>query len=204
MRRLASLLSVFLLALVAAPSDAAVLAPTDAPAVVAAEVAGDVSADTFAAGALTTPTAPTMRAEFRGLEAFAGLLDDVDRRVSDTAPLMRRIAEHGRSSTVKRIRAGVDVEGRALAPLAASTIEAKGSTKPLVDRGDFLGSQSVDSGPEHAAWGSDLPQAAAITAGTDKAGRSRDVVIPERQVYGLDAEDEAEVDRLSLDHLAGR
>lgn len=144
---------------------------------------------------------PTMRAEFRGLDQLAGFMDDVERRASDPSPLTRRIAEHGRSSTVKRIKAGVDVEGRRLEPNAPSTIEAKGSSKPLVDRGDFIGSQSVDSGPEHAAWGSNLPQAGAITAGTDKAGRGGSVTIPERQVYGLDPDDEAEIDRLAVDFL---
>ena len=145
-----------------------------------------------------------VRAQITGLGPFADFLEGVERRASDPAPLMRRVAEYGRSSTVKRIKRGVDVDGKPLAPNADSTVARKGSSKPLVDDADFLGSQSVHVGPEHAAWGSNLPYAAAITAGTDRAGRNNDVELPERQVYGLDGADEREIDRLALRFIEGR
>jgi len=205
MGTLPRLLALLLLALVAAPAYAVPEADTATPAV---EVVGlDAGAASGSSTDTSTETASTdaetMRAEFTGLEAFAGFLDGVERRVADPSPLTRRIAEHGRSSTVKRIKDGRDVDGDRLAPNAESTVARKGSSKPLVDDADFLGSQSVDSGPDHAAWGSNLPYAAAITAGTDRAGRGNSVTLPERQVYGLDDQDEAELDRLALDFIAG-
>lgn len=145
-----------------------------------------------------------MRATFTGLEAFGGFLDATERRVRDTAPLMRRVAELGRSSTVHRIKRGVTPEGERFAENADSTIAAKGSSKPLVDRADYLGSITTDSGPEHAAWGSNSPQAGALNDGTDRAGRGRSTTIPARKHYGLSDEDSSDIDALAADHVSGR
>lgn len=109
-----------------------------------------------------------MRAEFDGLDAFGQFLSDVERRAADPAPLMREVAELGRSSAQERIREG-DFKGN-----APGTVAAKGSSKPLVDRGRYLGSISVAYGSDFAAWGSDLPQAPLLNDGgtvTPKRGR---------------------------------
>ncbi|MAQ92636.1 MAG: hypothetical protein CMM84_03770 [Rhodothermaceae bacterium] len=89
-----------------------------------------------------------MRQRWTGLGEFRAFLEGVERRARSPAPLLRRVAEAGRSSTVRRIQAG-DFEAN-----APATVAAKGSSSPLVDTGRYVQSISVAYGASFAAWGS--------------------------------------------------
>lgn len=100
-----------------------------------------------------------MKATWNGLDAFADFLGDVKRKSEDPTPLMRRVAEVGRSSTVERVERG------GFEPNAPATVDAKGSSKPLVDSGRYLQSLNVAYGRDYAAWGSNDKRARLLNDG---------------------------------------
>lgn len=108
-----------------------------------------------------------------GLERFNRWLAGTQRRALNPRQLMDRVAQYGASSTVRRIKSGVDPEN---APL---TKRYKKNGKTLRDTGTLMNSISARSGKDFAAWGSNQPYARIQqTGGTVKPTQAEKLAIP--------------------------
>lgn len=105
-----------------------------------------------------------MRAVWTGLDAFRDFVVRVEQKAKDTAPLMRLVAEHGRSTAVEHVESG-RYEGGVGVPLSPATVAGKGSSLPLVDTGRYLASVNVRYGRDYAAWGSNDKRARLLHEG---------------------------------------
>lgn len=131
--------------------------------------------------------------------------------MSDMTPLTRRASEALRQSTEKGIAAEVDPEGRAWAPLAASTLKRREKTGG--GRGHRTGAlfRSLNAGcSADRAWiGSDLPQAVTQQFGARRGAfgrlpKGRPLPwgdIPARPFLGLSSDTEETIASDILQHI---
>ena len=114
-----------------------------------------------------------MKAEWTGLGEVLDGMERIRKRAAQPRQFMRRVSELGRSSTIRRIETG------RFAANAAATVAAKGSSKPLRDRGRYVQSLGVKWTDSYAAWGSNLPQARILNdGGTVKPKRAKFLTFP--------------------------
>ena len=117
-----------------------------------------------------------VRAEFRaeGLRVFERFIDRLLFKVADMQGLMERIARHGVSSTVRRIKEGVPPPN---APLTRGW--KRGNDTPLRDTGRLMGSITYRAGRHFAAWGTNVEYARIHQLGGEiKPKRARKLAIP--------------------------
>lgn len=129
-----------------------------------------------------------------GVNETTRALKEIETHLSDTQPLMREIAEVAKTS----VETNFEVGGRPVwKPLAASTIQAKGHSKPLLASNVLrnivtkVTDTSVTIGVQPAA-----KDYAAIQHLGGKAGRGQKVTIPARPFMLLQSEDIDEIERL--------
>jgi phage virion morphogenesis protein len=141
--------------------------------------------------------------------AVEAALAELERRVSDTAPVMSDITEYLLESTRKRFKDGGPApDGTPWAPKSPVTLEnyrRKGrgvNTKPLTHQGDLsLFGLHHDSGPDHAQIAASPVYAATMQFGARQGqfGRTKRNGpipwgdIPARPFLGLSKEDERSV-----------
>ena len=101
--------------------------------------------------------------------------------------IVKKAAIIGENLLKRNIQSGGTLAGAPFAANSAVTIAAKGSSKPLIDSGEFMGSitkKVIDSETSFAGvlkmsiHGANIP--AIHEAGTNRAGRGNKVVIPAR------------------------
>jgi len=102
----------------------------------------------------------SVRAEWDSAEEFQQFLKEARAKGARTKPLMRRVAGHLRSSTVRRIRQ--DELGQ---ENAAVTRAVKEGDTPLMDRGQFVQGIATRATDEVAAVGSNARQASTLQTG---------------------------------------
>lgn len=117
----------------------------------------------------------------RGLRRFKGNTARANRKIVRKAGLI------GQKMIVENINSGGNLAGKPFQANSSVTIALKGSSKPLIDNGDLLGSiRSEMRSPTTSFAGvlkshpSGVNIGAIMEAGTNRAGRGNSVVIPER------------------------
>lgn len=116
-----------------------------------------------------------------GLTQFKGVMDSTNKKV------LQRSALKAKEAIVRNMRAGGGMYSRSFAPNSPTTIALKGSSSPLIDHGDLIGSiqtKMIDSNTSFAGVLKKHPSGANIAEilnfGTNRAGRGNKVVIPPR------------------------
>lgn len=142
-------------------------------------------------------------------------LERLLRRTDNLTPLMERIAAYGEESTRYRFESQEGPDGQRWEPSARAKAEG-GQT--LKDSGIFEGSIVGHGSRNQAEWGTNWPFAhvhqdgMTIKAKGDGPMRfnipglgfrsAHEVVIPARPMFGINAEDETEIDAIVFDYLA--
>ena len=132
---------------------------------------------------------------------FRAALQRLERATRDLTPAFNDIGEYLIQSVEERFNSQHDPTGTAWTPLAASTLKKKRHRKILTESTDLRGSQTYQADADELAFGTVKIYGAIHQLG-GKAGRGRRVEIPARPYLGLNDEDEDEIGKILVDHLA--